>query len=93
MTVKNQADAVIIGGGIIGATLSVLLQMLEPTWEIVLYERFDKVAKESSAAWNNAGNGNGILEFGTEIINNQAGTIARLLGASPGASTSVSAML
>lgn len=35
----------------------------------------------------------GKLEFGTEIVTAQDGTIATLLGASPGASTSVQAML
>lgn len=54
---KQQADAVVIGGGIMGATISVLLKLLEPNWKIILLERFDKVAEESSAAWNNAGTG------------------------------------
>jgi malate dehydrogenase (quinone) len=35
----------------------------------------------------------GKLEFGTEIVTSQDGSIAALLGASPGASTSVQAML
>ncbi len=35
----------------------------------------------------------GILEFGTEIISSKDGTIACLLGASPGASTAVSIMI
>ena len=35
----------------------------------------------------------GKLEFGTEVVVNRSGTIASLLGASPGASTSVSAIL
>ncbi len=35
----------------------------------------------------------GVLKFGTEIVSDQFGTIAALLGASPGASTSVSIML
>jgi malate dehydrogenase (quinone) len=35
----------------------------------------------------------GILEFGTEIVCSADGTLAGLLGASPGASTSVSAMM
>ena len=37
--------------------------------------------------------GKGKLEFGTEVITAADGTLAALLGASPGASTSVSAML
>lgn len=35
----------------------------------------------------------GILEFGTEVVSSKDGSIAALLGASPGASTSVSIML
>ncbi|MEO6302358.1 MAG: malate:quinone oxidoreductase, partial [Bacteroidia bacterium] len=35
----------------------------------------------------------GVLEFGTEIVNAGDGSIAALLGASPGASTSVGIML
>ena len=37
--------------------------------------------------------GQGILEFGTEVITSADGTIAGLLGASPGASTATSIML
>jgi malate dehydrogenase (quinone) len=37
--------------------------------------------------------GRGVLQFGTELIVGGDGTIAGLLGASPGASTAVSAML
>ncbi|MBC8077529.1 MAG: malate:quinone oxidoreductase, partial [Chloroflexales bacterium] len=35
----------------------------------------------------------GILEFGTEVVSAKDGSIAALLGASPGASTAVSIML
>lgn len=35
----------------------------------------------------------GVLEFGTEIVHSEDGTIAALLGASPGASTAVAIML
>jgi malate dehydrogenase (quinone) len=37
--------------------------------------------------------GRGILQFGTEVVTSQDGTVAALLGASPGASTAVSIML
>jgi malate dehydrogenase (quinone) len=37
--------------------------------------------------------GGGVLEFGTEVVSGANGTIAALLGASPGASTAVSIML
>lgn len=35
----------------------------------------------------------GVLQFGTEVVTSKDGTIAGLLGASPGASTAVSIML
>jgi len=38
-------------------------------------------------------NGKGALEFGTEVLSTADGSLAALLGASPGASTGVSAML
>jgi malate dehydrogenase (quinone) len=37
--------------------------------------------------------GRGVLQFGTELVVGGNGTVAGLLGASPGASTAVSAML
>jgi malate dehydrogenase (quinone) len=37
--------------------------------------------------------GNGVLQFGTEVVSSADGSIAGLLGASPGASTSVHIML
>ena len=50
-------DVVLIGGGIMSATLGTYLQELEPEWDIHLYERLGEVAQESSNAWNNAGSG------------------------------------
>lgn len=50
-------DVVLIGAGIMSATLGTYLQELEPDWRIALYERLDDVAAESSNAWNNAGTG------------------------------------
>lgn len=53
----KQADVVLIGGGIMSATLGVFLKELRPEWTIEIYERLDKIAEESSDAWNNAGTG------------------------------------
>jgi malate dehydrogenase (quinone) len=39
------------------------------------------------------GKGGGVLKFGTEVVTSADGTIAALLGASPGASTAVAIML
>ena len=50
-------DVALIGGGIMSATLGTLLKQLRPDWSIVLFERLDEVARESSDGWNNAGTG------------------------------------
>jgi malate dehydrogenase (quinone) len=50
-------DVALIGGGIMSATLGTLLQHLRPDWSIVVFERLDDVARESSGGWNNAGTG------------------------------------
>ena len=44
----ERTDVVLVGGGIMSATLGVFLKELEPTWNIILLERLDKVAQESS---------------------------------------------
>lgn len=51
------ADVVMIGAGIMSATLATMLKVLEPDLKIQIYERLDEVAAESSDAWNNAGTG------------------------------------
>src|SRR5215204_7331002 len=51
------ADVVLIGAGIMSATLGVLLKQLEPGITIEIVERLDRAAAESSDAWNNAGTG------------------------------------
>lgn len=54
-------DVVLIGGGIMSATLGTYIQELEPTWSIDMFERLDSVASESSNGWNNAGTGHSAL--------------------------------
>ncbi|WP_396657500.1 malate:quinone oxidoreductase [Microbacterium sp.] len=54
-------DVVLIGGGIMSATLGTLLKELQPDWSIVAFERLSDVAQESSNAWNNAGTGHAAL--------------------------------
>lgn len=48
---------VLVGGGIMAATLGILLKRLNPAFTIDIFERLDRVAAESSDAWNNAGTG------------------------------------
>ena len=50
-------DVVLIGAGIMSATLAALLSTLVPELTITIFERLDHAAAESSAAWNNAGTG------------------------------------
>lgn len=57
MTNKTSADVVLIGAGIMSATLGMLLKQLQPDITIEIYERLDSAAAESSDAWNNAGTG------------------------------------
>ncbi|SDG89766.1 malate dehydrogenase (quinone) [Microbacterium pygmaeum] len=54
-------DAVLIGGGIMSATLGTFLSELQPDWKIAVYERLHDVGMESSNAWNNAGTGHAAL--------------------------------
>lgn len=58
---RDQVDVVLIGGGIMSATLGTFLSQLEPDWKIELFERLDIVAQESSNGWNNAGTGHSAL--------------------------------
>jgi malate dehydrogenase (quinone) len=54
---NNNPDVVLIGAGIMSATLGIFLKELEPTITIAIFERLPEVAAESSDAWNNAGTG------------------------------------
>src|SRR5271168_1946953 len=48
---------VLVGAGIMSATLGTVLKELEPTLNIVLFETLHDCALESSEGWNNAGTG------------------------------------
>ena len=56
-TPKPKYDMVLIGGGIMSTTLATLLHEFDPTLKIAIFERLGRFARESSAAWNNAGTG------------------------------------
>lgn len=60
-TKKTEVDVVLIGGGIMSATLGTLINELSPDINIEIIERLDVVAAESSDAWNNAGTGHSAL--------------------------------
>lgn len=60
-TEEQETDVLLIGGGIMSATLGTYLQELEPEWSMTMVERLDGVAQESSNGWNNAGTGHSAL--------------------------------
>jgi len=57
----TDTDVLLVGGGIMSATLASLLATLEPSWRIEIHERRDGLAQESSNPWNNAGTGHAAL--------------------------------
>ncbi len=60
----KSVDVVLVGGGIMSATLGVLIKQLQPDWSIQIYERLGDVALESSDPWSNAGTGHsGLCEL------------------------------
>jgi len=58
---EEQTDVLLIGGGVMSATLGTYLHELEPDWSMTMVERLDGVAEESSNGWNNAGTGHSAL--------------------------------
>lgn len=57
----THSDVVLIGGGIMSATLGTMLSALQPDWSITVLEALDSLAQESSDPWNNAGTGHAAL--------------------------------
>lgn len=57
----RKVDVLLIGGGIMSASLGIWLRELEPGWSIEMVERLEGVALESSNGWNNAGTGHSAL--------------------------------
>lgn len=50
-------DVVLVGGGVMSATLGMLLRQLDPALKLAMVEKLPEVALESSDGWNNAGTG------------------------------------
>ncbi|MBY7144846.1 malate dehydrogenase (quinone) [Virgibacillus sp. NKC19-3] len=61
MTDNQTKDVILIGAGIMSATLGTFLKELEPNWHMKLFEKLDMAGKESSNEWNNAGTGHAAL--------------------------------
>ncbi len=56
-TAPRPIDVVLIGAGIMGATVGTMLKELDPSLSIAVFERLDDCGLESSNGWNNAGTG------------------------------------
>jgi malate dehydrogenase (quinone) len=57
MSNPDRPDVVLIGAGIMSATLGTFLKDIEPSLTIAMFETLDDCAEESSEGWNNAGTG------------------------------------
>jgi malate dehydrogenase (quinone) len=58
---RSDYDLILVGGGIMSATLAVFLRHLNPQLNLLVLERLPELAMESSNAWNNAGTGHAAL--------------------------------
>src|ERR1700733_6606610 len=56
-TFISEPDVVLIGAGIMSATLGTFLKELEPSLTVAIFETLHDCAQESSDGWNNAGTG------------------------------------
>jgi malate dehydrogenase (quinone) len=62
--IAEHFDVVLIGAGIMSATLAVMLKELNPKLKVQMFEKLGKPAEESSNPWNNAGTGHaGLCEL------------------------------
>lgn len=53
----NHVDVLLVGAGIMSATLGVLLKQLDPSLRLCMVEQLNDIAQESTSGWNNAGTG------------------------------------
>ncbi|AGT31707.2 malate:quinone oxidoreductase [Geobacillus genomosp. 3] len=58
---QTKTDVILIGAGMMSATLGTLLKELAPEWDITVFERLGEAGAESSNEWNNAGTGHAAL--------------------------------
>ena len=58
---QTKSDVILIGAGIMSATLGSMLKELVPDWEITVFEKLASAGEESSNEWNNAGTGHAAL--------------------------------
>jgi malate dehydrogenase (quinone) len=57
----TKTDIILIGAGVMSATLGSLLKELVPDWKVTVFEKLANAGEESSNEWNNAGTGHSAL--------------------------------
>ncbi|EST10890.1 malate:quinone oxidoreductase [Sporolactobacillus laevolacticus] len=60
-SIQKTTDVILIGAGIMSATLGALIKELAPDWKIEVFEKLASAGEESSNEWNNAGTGHSAL--------------------------------
>src|SRR5690625_2059405 len=58
---EEKKDIILIGSGVMSATLGTMIKQLNPGWNIKVFEKLESSGQESSDAWNNAGTGHSAL--------------------------------
>ncbi|WP_425423239.1 malate:quinone oxidoreductase [Sporosarcina ureilytica] len=74
MSIK-QTDVILIGAGVMSATLGALLKELAPDWRLTVFEKLSDVGEESSNEWNNAGTGHAALCELNYTVENPDGSV------------------
>ncbi|XOK61156.1 malate:quinone oxidoreductase [Paenibacillus elgii] len=72
---QTKTDVILIGAGIMSATLGTLLKELVPDWNITVFEKLATAGEESSNEWNNAGTGHAALCELNYTVEKQDGSI------------------
>ena len=58
---EKKSDVILIGAGVMSATLGAMLKELAPDWNITILEKLSGAGEESTNEWNNAGTGHNAL--------------------------------
>lgn len=58
---QTNTDVIMIGAGIMSATLGTMLKEVDPDMEMTIFEKLNQPGEESSNEWNNAGTGHSAL--------------------------------
>lgn len=72
---QKKTDVILIGAGVMSATLGSLLKELAPELEIKVFEKLANAGEESSNEWNNAGTGHAALCELNYTVEKQDGSV------------------